>query len=85
MRKLIDEYEAKKKIYDFHKITSVYENLCNNDLDVVMLLEELPEAVVRCKDCKNYDTPTGICLLASMDWSKHDGDWFCADGERRTE
>ena len=29
MSKLIDEYEAKKKIYDFHKITSVYENICN--------------------------------------------------------
>lgn len=45
------------------------------------------QELVRCKDCKN-----GVALIA-VDGRKlfdcdnttgfHDGDWFCADGERR--
>ena len=46
--------------------------------------------VVRCKDCKNWDTTW------QNDWAKNNqycpnvdgirkGDWYCADGERRTD
>lgn len=46
--------------------------------------------VVRCKDCKNWDTTW------QNDWAKNyhycplidgtrNGDWYCADGERRSE
>lgn len=47
------------------------------------LIEEAPDAVVRCKDCKHYDSMTQSCLDGL------DGiflpDWFCADGERRAD
>lgn len=46
--------------------------------------------IVRCKDCKNWDTTW------QNDWAKNyhycplidgtrNGDWYCADGERRSE
>ena len=34
-------------------------------------------SVVRCKDCK-WRYPDGNC-----DYGNKDGDWFCADGERK--
>ena len=39
------------------------------------------EAVVRCKDCKWNNGYTGCDKYLLP----HGGDWFCADGERRTE
>ena len=41
--------------------------------------------IVRCKDCKHYDADKkgyGSCPLGAIDVSD---DWFCADGERRSE
>lgn len=46
--------------------------------------------VVRCKDCKHSTKVEGIVGLV---WCEHlaevgtwiENDWFCADGERRTE
>ena len=46
--------------------------------------------IIRCKDCKNWDTTW------QNDWAKNyhycplidgtrNGDWYCADAERRTE
>ena len=51
--------------------------------------------VVRCKDCKHATmTADGkMCKYCAMDTDDfgdqrdvyHDADWFCADGERRTD
>lgn len=43
--------------------------------------------VVRCKDCKHYNI---IGCSEGFGWCEkygtgHTDDWFCADGERRTE
>ena len=66
---------------------------------ILKLLEEQPE-IVRCKDCKWWDkkskeSPYGYCHACkhghiSEHWEigiyrTYTGDWFCADGERRTE
>ena len=37
--------------------------------------------VVRCKDCKHSSGVSDYWCSAHTEW--HDGDWFCADGERR--
>lgn len=43
--------------------------------------------VVRCKDCKNWDSSTegryvgGWCFCEKLQFSTSP-DWFCADGER---
>ena len=63
----------------------------NSTNDAIALLKEQPE-IVRCKDCKHWSAErindynkckrwinVGVNNFATM------GDWFCADGERRTD
>jgi len=45
------------------------------------LIEEAPEAVIRCKDCKHHRKDT-CSAAAGMAFPPPD-DWFCADSERR--
>ena len=40
--------------------------------------------LVRCKDCK-YGNVTFNGIVLCSKGGKHEPDWFCADGERRTE
>lgn len=42
----------------------------------------MPDAVVRCKDCK-HGKPGACGYGVDCDGVWHDGDWFCADGKRR--
>jgi hypothetical protein len=66
----------------------------NDLLEVIAVdIEQLPTAqpeIVRCKNCKNWDTTW------QNDWAKNyhycpiidgtrNGDWYCADAERRTD
>lgn len=44
------------------------------------LIEEAPEALVRCKDCRYYHGRNEGC--GGMGVYPPSGDWFCADGER---
>ena len=50
--------------------------LRTNDMPTV----EQPQ-IVRCKDCKHYDSETQSCL-DGLD-GIFQPDWFCADGERK--
>lgn len=60
------------------------------DKDGFLTGYEVKGEIVRCKDCKNWDTTW------QNDWAKNyhycplidgtrNGDWYCADGERRSE
>lgn len=58
---------------------------------ILNLLKE--QEVVRCKDCKHYRATPGYCAYDRI-WQENKGhvwgmyckpDWFCADGERRTD
>ena len=59
------------------------------------LVLEIPAAdvveVVRCRDCKNWNSETGFCNLNShfsiygSDWDMFNDDDFCSQGERRTD
>lgn len=48
--------------------------------DALSLLKEQKE-VVRCIDCKHYDSETGICAKGIT--HGYAAEWFCADGEGR--
>ena len=37
--------------------------------------------LVRCKDCKKYNTDE--CEIDKLEYSPAYDDWFCADGERK--
>ena len=57
--------------------------------DVNILVDAMPDAIVRCKDCKYGDSiknakgePMIDCVLFFDGWLK-EPDWFCADGERK--
>ena len=49
---------------------------------LTIALEGQPE-IIRCKDCKHYKRDT-CSVGAGMAFPPPD-DWFCADGERRTD
>lgn len=53
-------------------------------MDVLELLEGQPK-IVRCRDCKNGGLDSsglnGYWCSAHTEW--HNGDWFCANGERK--
>jgi len=55
---------------------------CNDQLmrNVLELLKE-QETIVRCKDCKHYDTITGMCGKGNT--HGYADTWSCADGEWR--
>lgn len=56
------------------------------------LIEDAPEALVRCNDCKHWSTQKilnyRICDRWQIQGIKNfatSGDWFCADGERKDD
>ena len=53
------------------------------DPEEIQWYEEEPEIpeLVRCKDCKHYDSETQSCL-DGLD-GIFQPEWFCADGERK--
>ena len=51
----------------------VYVDNVNQQADIV-------QELVRCKDCKHYDTTD--CFWKLETGCNQDEDWFCADGER---
>ena len=53
-----------------------YEN------EVLQLLPDKIQPLIRCKDCKHFD---GVDCRVNDIVNIMDTDWFCADGERREE
>ena len=45
---------------------------------LAIVLEGQPE-IVRCKDCKYWDSDEHNCNI-KIGWFSCDADWFCADG-----
>ncbi len=51
--------------------------------DIIIFLKEQPE-IVPCKDCKlNIGTPHNP--MCKKDCNSHESNWFCADGERKSD
>lgn len=51
--------------------------------DAIALLKEQPE-IVRCKDCKHWDSEERNCNI-KIGWLACGADWFCADGTKGGE
>ena len=66
--------------YCYEKECPYYQNECMYGLknDILSLLKE-QETVVRCKDCKFYDSETGICAKGIT--HGYAAEWFCGDGK----
>ena len=77
-------YVAEKLKSDWVYITAPQAKKClelAEAEDVIMEMINEKSQIVRCKDCKYRDT--GNWCNAHMDHYPDD-DWFCADGERRS-
>lgn len=62
---------------------------CRQDkliMDTIRFIESQPE-IVRCKDCKHakVQNKNEVWCCFVDDGFSHEPDWFCADGERRTD
>lgn len=71
-----------------------YDGICHALQKTQYRMDECPlvgidaVSVVSCKDCKNWDTDWQTiegCHYCSMVDFQTEGEWFCADGERREE
>ena len=62
-------------------------NVMPSRTEVFLVIDAMPDAIVRCKDCRIavvYDDNEVVCAhIDSNGNDKHPADWFCADGERR--
>lgn len=65
----------------------------NDKLTIIEQINEAPTVdaveVVRCKDCKHWNSETGFCNMNShfsmdgLDWDMFNDDDFCSYGERK--
>lgn len=62
---------------------ALFEKRKNYPQWVADAIGNMPNAVVRCKDC-HYYKGNGWCNRSGIHLTVND-DWFCADGERRSE
>ena len=56
-------------------------NVMPSRTEVFLVIDAMPDAIVRCKDCK-FLTEDNEFECGIRGFSVND-DWFCADGERR--
>ena len=89
LSKVESQYRYWEEDYDAHQIIG--------DIEDFPTIDAVP--VVRCKDCRWWDSDGehsyGYCMAMkhgyfSRNWEisihrKYRDDWFCADGERRTD
>jgi recombinational DNA repair protein RecR len=84
------------RLIDADKLAdALFEQRKNYPQWVADTIGNMPDAVVRCKDCKHATmTADGkMCKYCEMDTDDfgdqrdvyHDANWFCADGERRCD
>ena len=78
--KPVGQYERLKYTYEYGYVVQKY------DIDHAPTIDAIE--VVRCKDCKNWDTSwisnDGFYYCPMID-RLTPGDFFCADGERRED
>lgn len=89
-KRLIDVDEAKRRIIAF--ATGLHSEVLPVDT-VMMLLIQVPTVdaveVVRCRDCKHWDSETWFCDNHStfghhgLEWNMFSEDDFCSYGERK--
>ena len=61
---------------------ALFEKRKNYPQWVADTIGAMPDAVVRCKDCKHWNADEHDCNIKTG-WFACGADWFCADGVRR--
>jgi len=68
-------------------IFEINEALYNEETGEAVMKPEINGELIRCKDCKHRDPEDKKCDCGhGIIWQlPRDDNWFCADGERRTD
>ena len=73
------------KLIDADRLKREIATIMPARIEINLIVDAQPDAVIRCKDCKNSSLDSnglnGYWCSAHTEW--HNGDWFCADGERK--
>ena len=90
----------REKLIELLDKIDVYDDWFDNGYIAEQLIANGVTIPVRCKDCKHWHEETGWCYhhshfldseigfchpWESNDWKMFDDDYFCKDGERRTD
>lgn len=73
-------------LIDSEKLTQAILSIMPERSEVLLIVDNQPDAVVRCADCKlgiRLETASGKIYMCDTTAKCHDGDWYCADGKRR--
>lgn len=79
MDNLIESLERDKQMIFGLRLNRIAE-----DIDKAIELLKEQKELVRCKDCKFWYKDE-CCHLCKITGDLHPANWFCADGERRTD
>ena len=82
IEKMYQEFVERLNKMTAEELKAAIEKAREDSKDSWIMEDEDVVHVVRCKDCKCYKD--GRCYLTMRRYGLHD-DWFCADGERRSE
>ena len=84
----VPEWQIGQDVMVYFPDTMVQHAVCEQEKHIEALKQ--PQ-IVRCKDCKHgvnetYDLKENKIISIDCRFAEtHDPDWFCADGERRTD
>lgn len=85
---MADREKVIKELQRMADIINQYDDMFSvDDVDSWVILDTLPllknqEEIVRCKECRKHGDIGCPLWTDAVEWEA-DGDWFCADGERR--
>ena len=85
--------EAIKKLREDVKMGNMFGNVDVTEYKMAIEALQFQQELVRCKDCRHYDTEegweSGYCFVCHHHMNDVDIDWlsneFCSKGERRDE
>ena len=66
-------------LIDSEKLKQSILSIMPERSEVLLIVDNQPEGIVRCKDCKWHEM-RGEMLLCKAQDKPHTYDWFCADG-----
>lgn len=69
-------------LIDSEKLKQDIAKVMPSRIEVNLIVDAQPEAIVRCKDCKHWDADEHDCNIKTG-WFACGADWYCADGERK--
>ena len=73
------------RLIDADALKAEIATIMPSRIEVFLVVDKMPDAIVRCKDCDNKECwGRAGDVICGIDGTPHRPDWYCADGEART-